>query len=189
MPTDRFTQALILATALHSTQQRKGTTTPYISHLLGTASLVLEHGGNEDEAIAALLHDAVEDQGGAATLAQIRAQFGDSVAAIVEGCTDAQQTPKPPWQERKETYFNHLHHAPASVRLVSAADKLHNARAILSDLHIHGNDLWTRFSGGRNGVLWYYRSLANTLQSQGASPLTLELNRTVTAIEALAEQL
>jgi (p)ppGpp synthase/HD superfamily hydrolase len=135
-----------------------------------------------------LLHDAVEDQGGSATLERIRGQFGDRVAAIVEGCTDTQQTPKPPWKERKETYLEHLRHASASVRLVSAADKLHNARAILTDLHIHGNALWSRFSGGRDGVLWYYRNLADTIQLQGSNPLTLELNRTVTAIETLTKQ-
>jgi (p)ppGpp synthase/HD superfamily hydrolase len=189
MLSDRFTQALILSTELHAPQVRKGTTTPYISHLLGVASLVLEHGGDEDEAISALLHDAVEDQGGTATLDQIRGQFGDRVAAIVEACTDTQQTPKPPWKERKETYLKHLSQASDSVRLVSAADKLHNVRAILTDLHTHGNTLWTRFSGGRDGVLWYYRSLANILQTQGSTPITLELSRTVTAIETLAEQL
>jgi (p)ppGpp synthase/HD superfamily hydrolase len=148
MLSDRFTQALILATELHATQVRKGTTIPYISHLMGVSSLVLEHGGDEDEAISALLHDAVEDRGGAATLERIRGQFGDRVAAIVEGCTDTQQTPKPPWKERKEAYLKHLHHASTSVCLVSAADKLHNARAILTDLHTYGNALWARFSGG-----------------------------------------
>jgi (p)ppGpp synthase/HD superfamily hydrolase len=189
MLSDRFTQALILATELHGTQQRKGTSIPYISHPLGVASLVLEHGGNEDEAIAALLHDAVEDQGGAETLARIREQFGDRVAAIVAGCTDAQQIPKPPWKERKEIYLEHLRHASPSVRLVSASDKLHNARAILTDLHTYGNELWSRFSGGRDGVLWYYRALANTFQLQGSTPLIVELERTVVAMEILAEHL
>jgi (p)ppGpp synthase/HD superfamily hydrolase len=189
MLSDRFTQALILATELHATQVRKGTSTPYISHLLGVSSLVLEHGGDEDEAISALLHDAVEDQGGAATLERIRGQFGDRVAAIVEACTDTQQTPKPLWKERKEIYLKHLHHASVSACLVSAADKLHNARAILADLHTHGNSLWTRFSGGRDGVLWYYRSLVDILQSRSSNPLMTELNRTVTAIETLAGQL
>jgi (p)ppGpp synthase/HD superfamily hydrolase len=189
MLSDRFTQAFILASELHATQLRKSTTTPYISHLLGVASLVLEHGGNENEAIAALLHDAVEDQGGMETLERIQGQFGEHVAAIVQACTDTQQIPRPPWKVRKEIYLQHLHHASASVRLVSAADKLHNARTILSDLHIHGNALWTRFSGGREGLLWYYRSLVNTFQSHDSTPLNLELNRTVTAIEILAEQL
>jgi (p)ppGpp synthase/HD superfamily hydrolase len=189
MLSDRFTQALILAAELHATQVRKGTSTPYISHLMGVASLVLEHGGDEDEAISALLHDAVEDQGGATTLEQIRGQFGDRVASIVAGCTDTQQTPKPPWKVRKEAYLKHLHHASASVRLVSAADKLHNARAILTDLHTHENDLWSRFSGGRDGVLWYYRNLADILQRQSSNPLITELNRTVTAIEILTKQL
>ena len=189
MLSNRFTQAFILANALHANQTRKGTAIPYISHLMGVASLVLEHGGNEDEAIAALLHDAVEDQGGADTLSKIRDKFGEQVSDIVAGCTDTQQFPKPSWKARKENYLKHLPFATNSIRLVSAADKLHNARAILSDLNTYGNDLWARFSGGRDGVLWYYRNLSNVFQIQGVTALILEFDRTVISIEALAEQL
>src|SRR5437588_8327976 len=127
----RFEEALVFATQLHREQTRKGTRIPYIAHLLGVTSIVLEHGGNEDEAIAALLHDAIEDQGGASTREEIRRQFGDRVVEIVDGCTDTDVMPKPPWRARKEAYLAHIIEATPSVRLVSAADKLHNARAIL----------------------------------------------------------
>ena len=128
----RFEEALVFAAQLHREQTRKGTTIPYIAHLLGVASIVLEYGGDEDEAIAALLHDAIEDQGGASTREEIRRRFGETVVAIVNGCTDAEVIPKPPWRARKEDYIAHMAHASPSVRLVSAADKLHNARAILA---------------------------------------------------------
>ena len=149
----RFEAALLLATRLHATQTRKGGRIPYVSHLLGVASLALEHGGDEDVAIAALLHDAVEDQGGRPTLARIRRRFGARVAEIVEGCTDADTVPKPEWRTRKERYLRHLDTASAEVRLVSACDKLHNARAILFDYRVHGEALWKRFKGGRDGTL------------------------------------
>lgn len=187
MLTERFTNALKLGAELHSHQLRKGTNIPYISHLLGVTSLVLEHGGNEDEAIAAILHDAVEDQGGAATLKLILNQFGDNVAAIVEGCTDSYDEPKPPWRTRKENYIAHLRECSSSVLLVSSADKLHNARAILNDLRICGDSIWERFSGGREGTLWYYRSLVNTLSELNKNPLIEELNRVVSTIESLSK--
>ena len=187
MLTERFTKALKLAAELHYHQLRKGTNIPYISHLLGVTSLVLEHGGNEDEAIAALLHDAVEDQGGAATLKLIRNQFGDNVAAIVEGCTDSYEEPKPPWRTRKENYIVHLKEVSSSVLLVSCADKLHNARAILNDLRVCGESVWERFSGGCEGTLWYYRSLVNTLSELNKNPLVEELNRVVSTIESLSK--
>lgn len=133
--TDRFADAVAFASIVHATQLRKGTNIPYIAHLLGVASLVLDYGGTEEEAIAALLHDAVEDAGGTPMLAVIRRRFGDAVAEIVHGCTDAEVIPKPPWKQRKEAYIAHIKDAPPSVRLVSACDKLHNARAILSDYH------------------------------------------------------
>jgi len=149
----RFEDALTFATRLHADQTRKGTTIPYISHLLAVTSIVLEQGGNEDEAIAALLHDAIEDQGGASTREEIRRLFGERVVEIVDGCTDAEVVPKPPWRTRKEAYIAHLRDAPASVRLVSAADKLHNARAILADYRSVGESLWQRFHGGKTGTL------------------------------------
>jgi (p)ppGpp synthase/HD superfamily hydrolase len=182
----RFEEALILAVRWHAGQVRKETTIPYIAHLLGVASLVLEQGADEDEAIAALLHDAVEDQGGAVALEEIRRHFGDRVAEIVAGCTDAWTTPKPPWRERKEAYIAHLRQASASVRLVSAADKLHNARSILADYRVLGDALWSRFNGGKEGTLWYYRALVETLQAADPTPLVEELDRVVSEMERLA---
>jgi (p)ppGpp synthase/HD superfamily hydrolase len=182
----RFEEALAYAARLHATQRRKGTDVPYVSHLLAVASLALESGADEDEAIAALLHDAVEDQGGAPTLAEVRRRFGDRVAEIVAGCTDADTVPKPPWRARKEAYLAHLPAASRSVRLVSTADKLHNARAILLDYRAHGEALWARFTGGREGTLWYYRALIAAYRAAGGGPLVDELDRTVSELERLA---
>jgi (p)ppGpp synthase/HD superfamily hydrolase len=182
----RFEEALPFAARIHRDQVRKGSKTPYVSHLLGVAAIVLEHGGNEDEAIAALLHDAVEDQGGAPTLIAIRERFGDAVAAIVEGCTDTDVVPKPPWRPRKEAYVAHVASASPSVRLVSAADKLHNARSILADYRRHADAVWDRFSGGKEGTLWYYRALVEAFRSHGVTPLLEELDRVVREIERLA---
>jgi (p)ppGpp synthase/HD superfamily hydrolase len=179
----RFDVALVYASELHRDQVRKGTDIPYISHLLAVTALVLEHGGTEDEAIAALLHDAVEDQGGSETREAIRERFGNDVAAIVDGCSDADTSPKPPWCERKKAYIEHIKCASRSVHLVSAADKLHNARAILADYRRHGEILWGRFNGGREGTLWYYRALADEFCSVKSSHLTEELDRTVTELE------
>ncbi len=184
----RFEEALVFAAQLHAQQRRKGTSIPYIAHLLAVASLVLEYGGNEDEAIAALLHDAIEDQGGVFAREEIRRRFGNSVVAIVDGCTDAEVIPKPPWRERKETYIAEVRHAPASVRLVSAADKLHNARSILADYRILGDDLWKRFAGGKQGTLWYYHALVDAYREAGSNALVEELARTVAEIDALVAQ-
>jgi GTP pyrophosphokinase len=181
---DKFERALPYAARLHGDQVRKGTSTPYITHLLAVASIVGENGGTEDEVVAALLHDAPEDQGGEARLREIRAQFGDRVAEIVDGCTDTYETPKPPWRGRKERYLAHLEHASGSVRLVSSADKLHNARTVLSDYRLLGEDLWTRFNGGKEGTLWYYRAIVDTLQGDG--PIVGELDRVVTELELIS---
>jgi len=183
---DRFEEALVLAVRLHAGQTRKGTDIPYAAHLLAVASIVLEHGASEDEAIAALLHDAAEDQGGRATLEKIRDRFGDAVAETVAGCTDSWTIPRPPWRKRKETYIAHLRGASASVRLVSAADKLHNARTILADYRVLGESLWSRFNGRREGTLWYYRSLTEVLQDTGPASIVEELDRVVSEIERLA---
>lgn len=185
MLSNRFTEALVYATELHANQKRKGGKVPYISHLLTVASVVLEYGGNEDEAIAALLHDAVEDQGGPATREIIRQKFGENVTAIVDGCTDSDITPKPPWQARKEEYINHIPTASASVRLVSAADKLHNAWSILKDYRIYGETVWQKFHGGKAGTLWYYRSLVTAFRQVESHPLVDELDRVVTKLEKL----
>jgi (p)ppGpp synthase/HD superfamily hydrolase len=183
---EKFDHALLYASRLHRDQVRKGTSTPYITHLLAVASIVGENGGTEDEVVAALLHDAPEDRGGEATLQEIRDQFGDGVAEIVDGCTDTYETPKPPWRERKERYLAHLAGASGSVRLVSSADKLHNARTVLSDYRLLGEDLWTRFNGKKEGTLWYYRAVVDTLQ--GDSPIVEELDRTVSELETLSDK-
>jgi (p)ppGpp synthase/HD superfamily hydrolase len=179
---EKLEHALLYASRLHRNQVRKGTSTPYITHLLAVASIVGENGGTEDEVVAALLHDAPEDQGGEATLRDIRLRFGDEVAEIVDGCTDTYQDPKPPWHERKERYLAHLANAPDSVRLVSSADKLHNARSVLSDYRLVGEDLWTRFNGRKEGTLWYYRAIVDTLPDE--NPIIEELDRVVTELEA-----
>ncbi|MEQ9237715.1 HD domain-containing protein [Coleofasciculus sp. E2-BRE-01] len=181
----RFTDALTFATELHANQTRKGNGVPYIAHLLAVSSIALEYGANEEEAIAALLHDAIEDQGGAATREEIRRRFGDTITEIVDGCTDADTTPKPPWRQRKEAYIAHIPTASASVRLVSAADKLHNAWSILKDYRILGDNLWQRFHGGKEGTLWYYRSLIEAFRTQGSMPIVDELDRVVSELESL----
>lgn len=184
--TDRFRQALDYAFELHASQFRKGTGVPYVSHLLGVTGLVLEDNGDEDEAIAALLHDAVEDQGGAPTLAAIRERFGDRVAEIVSGCSDTDQFPKPPWEERKRAYLLHLEQAGSSVLKVSLADKIHNARDILIAYHVHGPEIWKRFRGGRDGTIWYLRQLVCVFRERRPDPFVDELDRVVTTLEGLA---
>lgn len=181
----RFHQALLYACELHAQQVRKGSGVPYIAHLLGVASIALEHGASEDEVIAALLHDAVEDQGGASTQAEIRLMFGETVAEIVEGCTDTDQTPKPPWRERKQAYIDHIPKASASVRLVSAADKLYNARSIIQDYRQVGEAIWERFTGKKAGTLWYYRAIVEAFEKVEKTPLVEELGRVVSELEQL----
>jgi len=189
---DDFERALVFATRLHASQVRKETDIPYISHLISVAGLVLENDGDRDQAIAALLHDSIEDSGmdypgGVTALRErIAVDFGASVLAIVEGCTDAEVVPKPPWRQRKEQYVAHLESAPAEVLLVSCADKLHNARAIVADLRVMGPDLFERFSGKRDGTLWYYESLADVFGRRGPKHLAAELSRTVQTMRELA---
>jgi len=182
----RYSEALVYAAALHRAQRRKGAETPYLAHLLAVSALVIEAGGDEDQVIAALLHDAVEDQGGEARAAEIARLFGPDVAAIVLDCTDAVETPKPAWRARKERYLTALPGKPARSLLVSLADKLHNAVAIRRDLAAVGPAVWDRFTGGRDGSLWYYRSLAGVFASAAPGPLAVELDRVVADIEASA---
>lgn len=184
----RFEQAVSFALRKHASQTKKGTKIPYAAHLLGVASLVLEAGGDEDLAIAALLHDVVEDCGGAPMLKEVRRHFGKRVAHVVAGCTDSDTYPKPPWRSRKEKYLRHLRNADAGVRLVSAADKVHNARAILTDYREIGEPIWERFQGRRDGTLWYYQELAKEFRRRKATRLARELERVVGELEAtLAE--
>jgi len=182
MITERFEEALLYATRIHATQMRKGGEIPYISHLMGVTALVLENGGDEDQAIAALLHDAVEDQGGLRTLEDIRHLFGEHVSAIVEGCTDAFVIPKPPWRKRKEDYLNHLRNTTQDIRLVSLADNLNNARSLLRSTRIDGESVWLRFNGGKDGTLWYYQSILQIFKSTGSDFMTDELERVISQI-------
>jgi (p)ppGpp synthase/HD superfamily hydrolase len=180
---ERFEQALVLTHRLHQVQVRKGLKVPYISHLMSVAALVLEDGGDEDEAIAALLHDAVEDQGGAATRELIRAQFGDRVAAIIDGCTELQRQPKPPWQERKTQHLARLVGASPAVCRVTLADKLHNVRSLLADYQTLGEDLWDRFGGGREGTLWYYQQIVAVMEPQVSGTLIKALTQSVQQLQ------
>lgn len=179
----RFEKALVYTAQLHAKQVRKGSGVPYISHLLSVAALVLEDGGDEDEAIAALLHDAVEDQGGSPTRQAILAQFGERVTLIIDGCTESDVVPKPPWLERKQQFIERMRHACASVRRVTLADKLHNARSILADWHRDGKAVWSRFKGGREGTLWFYRSLVQVLEQVDSSSMIEELERVLYELE------
>ncbi len=185
---EKFEEALLYAVRLHRDQTRKGTDTPYVTHLLAVASIVGESGGTDNEVVAALLHDAPEDRGGKERLRDIRERFGDEVARIVAGCTDTYEDPKPEWRPRKEAYVAHVATAPVSVRLVSAADKLHNTRSILADLRSLGDELWDRFTGGKEGTLWYYRALVEAYAGAGVNPIVEELDRVVREIEALAQR-
>ena len=183
--TPRFRQALDYASVLHARQARKGTKVPYVSHLLSVCGLVLEDGGDEDEAIAALLHDAVEDQGGKPVLEEIRRRFGGRVAGIVAECTDTDETPKPPWKKRKEDYLARLHEASPEALRVSCADKLHNLRSVLADYRKVGERVFDRFSASRDETLWYYRSLVAAYEIRGAGAHAEELGRVLADLEAL----
>jgi GTP pyrophosphokinase len=183
----RFLRAFSFAAEKHKSQTRKASTIPYIGHLMGVASLVLEAGGDEDLAIAALLHDVVEDCGGARMLKEVRRRFGQRVARVVDGCTDADTYPKPPWRERKEEYIRHLKAADADTQLVSAADKLNNIRSIVSDYRAIGESVWSRFNGGREGTLWYYRTLRDVFLRRKRNRITRELELAVSELESLAK--
>jgi (p)ppGpp synthase/HD superfamily hydrolase len=173
---------------MHMQQTRKKTAIPYIAHLMSVSALVLEAGGDEDLAIAALLHDVVEDCGGKPMLQEVRKRFGQRVARIVAGCTDSDSYPKPPWRERKETYLRHLRDANADVRLVSAADKLHNVREVLRDYRAEGEPVWQRFGGKREGTLWYYRALTDEFQRHPGNWLVEEFSRVLADLERAVGQ-
>jgi len=181
--TSRFDEAFRYAHEVHADHVRKGNQTPYIGHLMGVSSIVLDDGGSEDEAIAALLHDAAEDFGGRPRLEDIRTRFGQAVATIVEDCTDSWDTPKQPWLQRKRAYVEHAHSlSPSSLR-VSAADKVHNAYAILRDLRNTGEQVWSRFNAPADDVIAYYESLVRAFRTSGGGRLVEELERIVKGIQ------
>src|SRR3954464_15268575 len=181
--TVRFDEAFAYAHQVHATHTRKGNGVPYIGHLMGVASIVIDDGGTEDEAIAALLHDAPEDRGGRERLEDIRTRFGDVVARIVEDCTDSWTTPKAPWAGRKKKYAEHARTLSTASLRVSAADKVHNAYAILRDLRTVGDRVWERFNANADEIVAYYRSLVRSYREAGGGRLVDELDRIVRAIE------
>ncbi len=185
--TERFNEAMGYTARLHAHQRRKATPVPYIAHLLGVASLVLEDGGDEDEAIAALLHDAAEDQGGHRILKEIEEKFGERVARIVEECSDALGEPKPAWKQRKEAYIAHLKTASQDVLRVSLADKVYNAQSILLCYRQIGEKTWDRFKGGKDGTLWYYQTLASVFKQVYRSEYVNELERIVKTLTEIVE--
>jgi (p)ppGpp synthase/HD superfamily hydrolase len=173
--TQRFEQAFGYAFHLHAHQLRKGGTVPYMSHLISVAALVLEDGGDEDAAIAALLHDAVEDQGGAAIRDEIHKRFGDRVLHIVDACTESEQTPKPPWKQRKLQALAQMRQAEPEVLRVMLADKLHNLRSIWADWQRQGDGVWERFNASRTEVLWFYAACIEAVGDRLHSPMVTEL--------------
>ena len=175
----KFKEALSYSYDLHRNQTRKGTLIPYTSHLMTVSSLIMEHGGDQEQAIAGLLHDAVEDQGGQNTLNEIRKKFGDKVANIVSDCTDAWEEPKPPWKARKLDYLQSLPKKPKSSILVSLADKTHNAESILFDKIEIGDAIWDRFTPPYEETKWYYRSLSNIFLDKIPGKLAERLVRAV----------
>lgn len=187
MLTDRFEDALIFAFRLHAAQVRKTSQVPFMAHLLAVAGIVLDHGGSEDEAIAALLHDAAEDQGGLEVLNSIGKKFGVIVARIVDGCTDTYEHPKPPWKDRKEAYLNRLLDEEKDVRFVSLADKVHNARSLILELRKGNDSVWDQFKGGKEGTLWYYNTLKEVYLQTGRDLLTEEFSELVNRINDFAK--
>jgi hypothetical protein len=186
----RFRDALAYAATVHSCQVKKGTTIPYVSHLLGVCAMVLEYGGDEDEAIAGLLHDSLEDHPEKVTREELRERFGARVARIVEGCTDTPPGysggPKPPWHQRKRHYIEHLRLEGSSFACVALADKLHNARAILADYRVLGDELWSRFNAGKTDQLWYFSELVGAFREAGAPVRMLEeFSEVVSELERL----
>ena len=180
---ERFVSAFELAFQLHASQMRKGSDIPYMSHLLGVASMVMEDDGDEDEVIAALLHDAVEDQGGLPTLDLIHEKFGPRVTSLVSFCTDSMEIPKPPWKERKLAVLQKVTLASKSEYKILLADKLHNLRTIRNAVKRYGESVWQRFKGGREGSLWYYRELLASFCARGDHPYHDEMESALEALE------
>ena len=187
MNSPRFRYAFEYAAALHAADLRKGSRIPYLSHLLDVCAIVMRYSGNEDAVIAALLHDAAEDHGGASRLADIQRNFGKAVASIVEECTDSTTTPKQPWEVRKKNYVKHLPEASRGGLLVSAADKLSNVRAILADHYVIGDDVYKRFKRPKRRTLWYYNALSKGFTAHLGGDISKELRRTVSELNRVSK--
>lgn len=175
MNRDRIVEAIELCVRVHAGQARKGSGAPYVFHPLAVAGLVADAGGDEDQILAAVLHDAVEDGGGEPVRAEIEERFGADVAAMVTAASDTDQTPKPPWRARKEAFLARIRGESPRVKLVVAADKLHNVQAVARDLAAHGPAVWGRFQGGRDGTIWYYRAVAEAIAEGWDHPFAREL--------------
>ena len=187
MNSPRFRYAFDYAATLHAADLRKGARIPYLSHLLEVCSIVMRYGGNEDAAIAALLHDAAEDHGGKARLVDIQRNFGKAVASIVEECTDTTSRPKESWEIRKRNYVKHVPSASRGGLLVSAADKLANVRSILADHYIVGDDVYKRFKRPKRRTLWYYNALSRAFTAHFPGDLAKELRRTVAELNRVSK--
>ena len=188
MMSERFVGAVEFANELHGDQIRKGTTVPYISHLLIVSGIVLQHGGSEDEAIGALLHDTVEDCGGKPVMDRIHKRFGDKIVDLVDGCSEKDIQPKPPWLERKKSYIENIKSSTPSVRLITCADKIHNASSIILEYRKVGEKVWDRFKGNKTETLWFYSSFIEAMQAAGENrPILNELILVVNELEELIE--
>ena len=187
MNSPRFRYAFEYAAALHAADLRKGAKAPYLSHLLEVCAIVLRYGGNEDAAIAALLHDAAEDHGGQPRLVDIQRNFGKTVTSIVEECTDSTTRPKQPWELRKRNYVKHIPGASRGGLLVSAADKLSNVRAILADHYVVGDEVYKRFKRPKRRTLWYYNALSKAFMAHLGGDLAKELRRTVAELNRVSK--
>jgi len=177
MTRDRIAEAIEMCVRVHAGQTRKGSGAPYVFHPLAVAGLVADAGGDVDQIIAAVLHDAVEDGGGEPIRAEIEERFGTDVAAMVMAASDTDQTPKPPWRARKEAFIERIRTAPPRAKLVVAADKVHNVQAVVRDLAVHGPEVWGRFKGGHEGTVWYYGAVAEAIAEGWDHPLARELVR------------
>jgi (p)ppGpp synthase/HD superfamily hydrolase len=192
----KFLEALGYSFDIHKAQLRKGTKIPYIAHLLAVCAIVIEYGGEEEHAIAALLHDAAEDGGGEAVLCEIELRFGRRVAGIVKACSDSiteNESDKPDWKLRKEFYLSSIREKHYDALIVSLADKIHNSRSIANDLRVIGEAVWERFKGGREGTLWYYKLLLNRFEarirtSESLYPMIQEFKRGVADLQLMAQQ-
>lgn len=182
---NQYLKALVYANELHFDQKRKSTEIPYLTHLMHVSAYVIEFGGDEDQAIAALLHDAIEDQHTRTSFEEIQRTFGDEVARIVKACTDAETTPKPPWKERKLSYLEGLKKKDARVKLVVACDKLHNAQSIVRDVQTIGPEVWSRFTASKEETIWYYKSIVESLESMKGSPVYFLLSEEVKKMSVL----
>jgi (p)ppGpp synthase/HD superfamily hydrolase len=185
MLSPKFEEALVFAVRLHSNQKRKVSNTPFVLHLLNVCAIILEDGGTEDEAIAGLLHDAVEDQGGLETLENIKSNFGEVIAQIVMECSETHLTPKPPWEERKVNSIAKMKNVSGSAIRVILADKIHNVQSIIREYQKYGKPIWDSFKGGREGTIWYYKEVLAVLASRTESHLITELKLTVEHLEKL----